>query len=342
MRKETSPIPSPVMAGGVFGTATTSRSSSISVPEYRMDFTQDIQTPPTPTKSIFEEVVSTHPHGSEVEKIYLDNVERLEHLASTPLLPPLMTDAATNNLQCVQSPLQSPSVADIGDLFTQSVLSIDTITTPVFSGTPSPPLSSKPSTSSFHHVNLGRLVPTSDIPPMLIADEHDEWAIKLGHANFVVAPKPYLPAIFDIEACRQLRADWELARTNYTKHLVRTGEHYGVTSNTYALTEEKWQQTDAAWKRNNDITIQNTVDNDGDAFSTLKHTTFGSEPNNTMTKIPSLNDPKGQGKFPELGDQEIVGPMIQVAGQLHRTPSKKTKIMRFFVEKFPGSALSRP
>jgi hypothetical protein len=190
----------------------------------------------------------------------------------------------------------------------------------------------------------GHLVQTSEIPPILIADENDEWAHKLGHANFTIHPEPYLPEVFDVEACRQLRANWDLARCNYTKHLVRTGEHYGVTSKTYKLTEEKWAQTDAQWKKNNDLTIQNTVESDGTTFSTLKHASFG-EPSssNVMTKIPSLNDPTSGGKFPQLGDEDIVGPMVQATAQLHPSPSKKAKIMKFFVEKFPtglGRALS--
>lgn len=241
----------------------------------------------------------------------------------------------------MQSPLQSPSVADPKGSFSGETTPRDSAGTLQIPGIPSPPLSTKPSVSSFHRVNLNRpspLIGSSEIPPIMIADENDEWANKLGHANFTVQPEPYLPDVFDVEACRQLRTDWDLARCNYTKHLVRTGEHYGVTSNTYQLTEEKWRQTDSTWKMNNDLTIQKTVESGGDAFSTLKHTTFGnSGSSNVMTKIPSLNDPTSGGKFPQLGDEDIVGPMVQVAAQLQRTPSKKAKLMRFFTEKFPAS-----
>ena len=206
---------------------------------------------------------------------------------------------------------------------------------------PSPRLSTKPSNSSFHRNNNnrpGHLIPSSEIPPILIADANDEWANKLGHANFTVYPEPYMPECFDVEACRQLRANWDLARCNYTKHLVRTGEHYGVTSKTYKLTEEKWAAVDATWRKNNDTTINNTVESGSDAFATLKHTTLGDGGNNNiMTKIPSLNDPRSGGKFPQLGDEDIVGPMVQVAAQLQRSPSKKAKIFKFFAEKFPTS-----
>jgi hypothetical protein len=322
--------------------AASTRSSSLSNSIFQgMDASQVPTTPPTPTKSLFdgrEDNLSVAP--IDIAKANRDSSEREEGLASTPLLPPLMLDASANvNQVAMQSPLQSPSVADRADSFSGRNTPIDGVATPQLPFMPSPPLSTKPSISSFHRVNLsrpGHLIPSSEIPPIVIADENDVWANKLGHANFNVHPEPYLPVIFDVEACRQLRANWDLARCNYTKHLVRTGEHYGVTSKTYALTEQKWAETDAIWKKNNDATIQYTVESGGDAFSTLKHSTFGdANASNIMTKIPSLNDPQSPGKFPQLGDEDIVGPMVQATAQLQRSPSKKAKFMRFFVEKFP-------
>lgn len=324
--------------------AASSRSSSLTDSTRQgIEKLYESQMPPTPTKSAFDsrdDIGATAP--LDIEKANRGISEREEGLATTPLLPPLMMDASANARKVsVQSPLQSPSVAEAKDPFSGESTPRDSVATPQIPGMPSPPLSTKPSISSFHRVNLnrpGQLVPSSEIPPILIADEHDEWAHKLGHANFTVQPEPYLPDVFDVEACRQLRANWDLARCNYTKHLVRTGEHYGVTSNTYQLTEEKWLQTDSIWKSNNDLTIQKTVDGGGDAFSTLRHTTFGDfGASNIMTKIPSLNDPSSGGKFPQLGDEDIVGPMEQVAAQLQRIPSKKAKLMRFFADKFPAN-----
>lgn len=317
-----------------------SRSSSISNSgRQNLDKGFEPQLPPTPTKSVFdgrEESLD----AIDIERANMTIDEPEAPFASTPLLPPLMMDASANTKQVsMQSPLQSPSVADANDPFSGSVTPIDAITTPQLPGMPSPPLSTKQSISSFHRNNVNRpgyLVPSSEIPPIMIADADDEWANKLGHANFIIYPEPYLPESFDLEACRQLRANWDLARCNYTKHLVRTGEHYGVTSKTYKLTEEKWAATDAAWRKNNDITITNTVESGSDAFATLKHKTLGDgDSNNTMTKIPSLNDPRSGGKFPQLGDEDIVGPMVQVAAQLQRNPSKKAKLFKFFAEKFP-------
>jgi hypothetical protein len=319
-----------------------SRSSSVSnSARQTLDKTFEPQMPPTPTRSIFDsrEDVTTAT-TIDIEKANRDAGEHEEGFATTPLLPPLMMDASANTKQTsMQSPLQSPSVAEPHDHFSGTVTPIDGVTTPQLPGMPSPPLSTKPSISSFHRSTInrpGHLVPSSDIPPIVIADLNDEWANKLGHANFTIYPEPDVPDRFDLEACRQLRANWDLARCNYTKHLVRTGEHYGVTSKTYRLTEEKWASIDAIWRKNNDLTIAKTVENSKDAFATLKHTTLGEPGNsNIMTKIPSLNDPRSEGKFPLLGDEDIVGPMVQVAAQLQRSPSKKTKLFKFFAEKFP-------
>jgi hypothetical protein len=325
--------------------AASSRSSSISASARPGgDKSFDLQLPPTPTASLFdthEDSLSASP--IDIEKANSEGTAREENFATTPLLPPLMTDVLSSmrNLP-MQSPLQSPSVAEANNPWESgNVTPIDAITTPQLAGIPSPPLSTKPSISSFHRSSTSRpnyLIPSADIPPIHIADVNDEWANKLGHANFCIHPEPYVPDVFDLEACRQLRATWDLARCNYTKHLVRTGEHYGVTSKTYKLTEEKWLSIDAIWRKNNDVTITNTVANGSDAFATLKHTTLGDDStNNVMTRIPSLNDPRSEGKFPQMGDEDIVGPMVQVAAQLQRTPTKKGKFFKFFAEKFPAS-----
>lgn len=298
------------------------------------------QFPPTPTKSVFDERDDVTVVPIDIMRANSHSDDKEEKMATTPLLPPLTRDASANAKQLpIHSPLQSPSVADANDPFSGATTPIDAITTPQLGGMPSPPLSTKPSISSFHHINLVRQAHQfgqSDIPPILIADENDEWAIKLGHANFNIFPEPYLPEVFDLQACRQLRADWDLARINYTKHLVRTGEHYGATSKTYKLTEEKWAQTDELWRKHNDITIQNTMEHSDEAFSTLRHTALGNPgASNVMTRIPSLNDLRGGGKFPQLGDEDIVGPMVQVAAQLQKNPNKKGRMMKFFAEKFP-------
>ncbi|TGO48590.1 hypothetical protein BCON_0236g00180 [Botryotinia convoluta] len=320
--------------------APSSRSSSRSNSGRRpMDDNSDLQLPPTPSRSFFGgRDNSSTTSFLDIEKAKTSTSEFEEGLAGTPLLPPLMTDVLANAQFKMQSPLQSPSVADSSDPASGTNTPIDFITTYQLPGIPSPPLSTKPSISSFHRstIRSNYIIPSSEIPSILIAEENDEWANKLGHANFVIHPEPYVPENFDLEACRQLRADWDLARCNYTKHVVRTGEHYGVTSKTYKLTEEKWAQIDLQWMKNNELTIATTAQSSTDAFATLKHNTLGnSSSSNVMTKIPSLNDPRSEGKFPQLGDEDIVGPMVQAAAQLRRNPSKKAKLLRFLTDKFP-------
>jgi hypothetical protein len=318
-----------------------SRSSSISTSvRQALDRSFESEMPPTPARSTFDshEDITTTTTAIDIAKANGEAREHQEVLATTPLLPPLMMDASANTKQVsMQSPLQSPSVAEPHDPFSGSVTPIDAVMAPAPPGMPSPPLSTKPSVSSFRRANRpAHLTPSSEIPPILIGDPNDVWANKLGHANFTIYPEPYVPESFDLEACRQLRTNWDLARCNYTRHLVRTGEHYGATSTTYKLTEEKWASIDAAWRNNNDLTIANTVENSSEAFATLKHTTLGDPgSNNIMTKIPSLNDPRSEGKFPQLGDEDIVGPMEQIAAQLQRSPSKKAKLFKFFTVKFP-------
>ncbi|QSZ31642.1 hypothetical protein DSL72_001209 [Monilinia vaccinii-corymbosi] len=320
--------------------APSSRSSSRSNSRRRpWDNSSELQLPPTPSRSFFgSRDNSSTTSFLDIGKAKGSISEFEEGLAGTPLLPPLMTDVSANAQFRMQSPLQSPSVAETSDPLSGTNTPIDFITKHQLPGMPSPPLSTKPSFSSFHRSTLrsNYIVPSSEIPVILIAEENDEWANKLGHANFVIHPEPYIPEKFDLEACRQLRADWDLARCNYTKHVVRTGEHYGVTSKTYKLTEEKWAQIDLEWRKNNEFTIATTAQSSTDAFATLKHNTLGnSSSSNVMTKIPSLNDSCSEGKFPQLGDEDIVGPMVQAAAQLRQNPSKKAKLFRFLTEKFP-------
>ncbi|KAH8596456.1 hypothetical protein B0O99DRAFT_651648 [Bisporella sp. PMI_857] len=323
-------------------TSSGSRSPSISnSARTTLDRPLEYQMPPTPTRSVFgsrEHLAGTIDIERANKLSEESDVE--QNLATTPLLPPLMMDASANVREFpMQSPLQSPSVAESSDHFSGSVTPIDSITTPQLPGIPSPPLSTKPSTSSFHRTIVNRsahLVPSSEIPGIMIGEPEDEWSHKLGHANFTIHPEPYAPEDPDVEACRQLRAHWDLARCNYAKHLVRTGEHYGVTSNIYKYTEEKWAATEATWRKYNDITISSIMENPSDPFATMKHTALNdSENTNVMSRIPSLNDGRTGGKFPQMGDEDIVGPMVQAAAQIQRSPSKKAKIIRFFTEKFP-------
>ena len=297
---------------------------------------QEYQLPSTPTRSAFdEEGGSTPVTPIDIQKANNATTEDgHEALASTPLLPPLMVDFPSHvNDDYVQSPLQSPSVAE-RESFSVGHSPVDA---PQFSGLPSPPLSTKPSISSFHKQRAPGLVPSSEIPPIMItSDPNDEWANKLGHANFNIHPEPYLPDIFDLSACRQLRANWDQARCNFMKQLVRTGEHYGATSKTYKLTEEKWFEIDAQWKKNSELTVARTAEAVGEENAlTLSQSSVEPAP---LMKLPSLNGPRSEGKFPKLEDEDIVGPMEQVAAQFHRRPSRKRTFIKFLQSMLPTAS----
>ncbi|KAF2872511.1 hypothetical protein BDV95DRAFT_606117 [Massariosphaeria phaeospora] len=251
-----------------------------------------------------------------------------QHFATTPLLPPMLVKTCFDDVPA-QSPLQSPAVA------TQSLVATP-IDTPSGRAYPSPPLSSKPSVSSFKASRPGHLVPSSDIPSMVLTDPTDKWVNKLGHANFTIQPEPYVPETCNTTTLGQLFTDWEEARRNFTKHQVRTGEHHGVTSKTYLLTDQKWAEIDGIWRTNYDI-------------ARTRAATMGEEPEPAsplepapLSKMPTLHDPKAEGKFPKLGDEDIVGPMIQIASQIHETLPRKRGFFKFFSDmKFPGSFLGR-
>ena len=231
--------------------------------------------------------------------------------ARTPLLPPLMMDFSTKNAP-IQSPLQSPSVAEI----TVSPVSTTPVCTPQLYTLPSPPLSTKPSVASMQQRSRAgtTTMPPAEIPPMQMLDEPaDELSRRLGHANFTIEPEPYLPDLKDIESYRRLRVNWDVARYNYGKHLARTGENFGTTSNIYLWTQEKWAAIDAEWKRHNDTMakliepmIVRLSDGDTDQGNSTASSAVLEKPI-TKVIVPQIDDPSG--KFPRLGDEDIVGPM---------------------------------
>lgn len=323
--------------------ANSTRASSLAGSCNELPDPQDAQLPPTPARSIFnDDTVDPHASTIDVQKANAPkDGEDAEVTATTPLLPPIMAQFPLHIKDVpFQSPLQSPTVA-------QSPTAADhdfpfSPNTPVHipqsPGLPSPPLSTKPSISSFQRQRgLSQLLPSSEIPPIFIADPNDEWSNRLGHANFTIQPEPYLPDQFDLAACKRLRSDRDLARCNYTKHLMRTGEHYGATSKIYRLTEQKWAVIDALWKQNSELCISRTADNGFEAELSRSQGSIA-EPTSLMN-LPSLHGPRSEGKFPKLGDENIVGPMEQVASQLQqRRPSRKAGFLKFLHSVLPSSA----
>lgn len=310
--------------------ASSALASPVVSPVSRMDF----HIPPSPARTVFEERIS----DSGARPIDITRANSLSQddndapQATTPLLPPFMGDESTSVVASrVQSPLQSPSVADVSDPVQYCLTSI-----PGRAGVPSPPLSSKPSVASItrSRASTSRTV-SGDAAPFILSGPNDEWANKLGHANFTIQPEPYVPATCDIDSFYQLRADWDIARCNFAKHLVRTGEHYGVTSSIYKLTGEKWESINREWRIQHETILSQLGSVDGVALTLTQSHLHPCE----QVRIPRLHD---NDKFPEMGDEDIVGPMT-VAPATHITGlcrSKSLKKRNFF--KFFQDLVSRP
>ena len=300
------------------------------------DISQQYSQVPTPTHSMEQLNESTSPWELDAAKsqaiaIAIDPKEiEAERYATTPLLPPLLMcrdDMPTS------SPLQSPTIATASQSCVATPLG-----TPPVRAYPTPTLSAKPSIASIRTSRPGYSVCSADIPPMMLADPDDKWTNLLGHANFTIQPEPYVPEHCDAASLRQLFADWELARCNYAKHQVRTAEHYGVTSKHYTLTEQKWAEIDAEWKRHHEVTTSHAA-----AQGELSPVAPMSPPEPApLSKMPTLNDPKSEGKFPKLGDEDVVGPMVQIASPMMlKTPSRKRAFFKFLSDLLPGSLLGR-
>ena len=231
--------------------------------------------------------------------------------ATTPLLPPLLFDLSKREEQ-IHSPLQSPAMAPT----TASIASNNPLDTPM-SCLPSPPLSTKPSMMSMHsrsRTNTTTNSPFSEIPSLhLTENRSDPWDLRLGHANFAIHPEPYQPEYLDLDSYAEYRGNWDQARTNYAKHIARTTEHYGSTSRVYKLTEEKWASIDSLWKGQHDLMrtalepiLARLSDSDSKTQDSTASSTVLDRPA-TKVIVPVIDDKSG--KFPELGDGEIVGPM---------------------------------
>lgn len=301
------------------------------------DISQQYSQGPTPAHSM-EQLNESLVSPMEIDVVKANAVDtnidseqiNAERYATTPLLPPLLMcrdDMPTS------SPLQSPTIADAS----QSCVATPMGTPPV-RAYPTPTLSAKPSFASMRTSRPGYAVASADIPPMMLADPNDKWTNLLGHANFTILPEPYAPERCDAASLRQLFADWEQARCNYAKHQVRTAEHYGVTSKHYTLTEQKWAEIDSEWKRNHERATAHAAAKG--QFSPVKPLS-PIEPA-PLSKMPTLNDPKSEGKFPKLGDEDVVGPMVQIASPMMlKTPSRKRAFFKFLSDLLPGSLLGR-
>ncbi|EGE86414.1 hypothetical protein, variant [Blastomyces dermatitidis ER-3] len=284
-------------------------------------------TSPSPARTAFEDRL----HESGIHPIDIDMANRqgiidTEPKATTPLLPPLMVNLPNrDNISPTQSPLQSPSVADVTDSNSHPNTTHNSLDASRATCLPSPPLSKQASVSSISRQLAGARTQVQDLSPVAMPETDDEWSDKLGHANFTIRPEPYLPTSRTLEAFEEHRNNWELARCNYAKHLTRIAEHYGATSNIYRLTEEKWDSVEAGWRGNHNELVAGLEDGRGNPVSLLHKPDISSV---EAIKIPQLDD---KSKFPDRGDEDIVGPM-SVAPVLQRSsyPSGKSLRKRTF------------
>lgn len=264
---------------------------------------QSLCAPPSARTTFEERVNEVGILPLDVDKANTHEYEGCERHVRTPLLPPVMKDLPhLDNEATINSPLQSPSVANDGLDSLSGRTSTGAQTTP--ETLPSSFASAHPSLSSIsRQIALAR-THAPESAPIIMSDSNDVWSSKLGHANFTIQPEPYLPEVSSLETFEEHRTNWELARCNYAKHLVRTGEHYGITSSIYKLTQEKWESVNKQWKRNHDHLIAHLQDSCGNHLSLDPSDV--THPDEDI-KIPGLHD---KGKFPDLGDEDIVGPML--------------------------------
>ena len=249
---------------------------------------------------------------SEVVPIYIeqrseDREERQEAdegQATTPLLPPTMLNLKRTESP-IQSPLQSPAIAP-ATYGNSTRLSMEA---QLFSPhLPSPPLSQRPSITSMPRSRANTA--TLDIPLLQqLSERLDPWAIKLGHADFSIHPEPYQPNIIDLDHYKEFRDNWDQARKQYAQHIARVIEHYGETSKVYKLTEEKWSSIDSQWKRSYDhltTALQPQLARLSDGPATPDSPISLLDKPVSRVVVPSMDK---SGKFPELGDKDIIGPL---------------------------------
>jgi hypothetical protein len=330
------------MSGAQVQSAPPTRANSTRVESIRrsavpgIDPYQTLTPPITPVDAAIEPNVLAQPRRlsraqKPVDIVIPDHKDEnydSQELATTPLLPPMVPDYMVNAHEVQQSPLQSPSVAGRGS--TTSLIGTPSMT-PTNLAQPTPPLSSKPSMSSF---NVGRpmhaaLQPASEIPQMSITDEYDPWAARLGHANFHITPEPYMPAICDLPSCKRLLDDWEVARREYMQQASRVSEHHGPTSQIYKFTEQKWAEIDNQWRACHEQASKDAGIS-AESFQPLAET-------QPLSKPPSLTDPQtSNNKFHGIDEAHIVGPMVQYA-KIQRRPSRKPTFLKLFTD--PASLL---
>ncbi|KAL7793819.1 hypothetical protein V8C37DRAFT_409397 [Trichoderma ceciliae] len=328
----------------VLSGAASSRSSSMSSPTRQFPvLLDDSPMPPMPPPAMpfYESTDSLDMRAGELSREERSGIERDRAMATTPLLPPLMTDPLGKPPQ--PSPLQSPSIAPSS--------AVTEVHSPRVVPTPRQSISSKPSMSSLRQVSVMTELPLP-LPPSILQDQ-DEWSDRLGHANFTITPMPYEVLEITAETVTKFCDDWDAARVAYTKHLVRTGEHYGQTSKTYGMTEAKWAEIERKWKGYYGDLVRQTrplapammisrsrsrgrgrgrsesahpasksKSRQDDIFAAMQwRGRRGCLPSAVPQMLEALD---AEGKFPGRGDEDIVGPMQRDAYMVRARSEEKT------------------
>jgi len=255
----------------------------------------------------------------------VEPIDRKE-LVSTPLLPPCMMERHNSDTGIMQSPLQSPTVADWPTFSFPSSVRDTSLTSTV----DTPSLSSNKSTTSLdasrdsqqmrHSLDLGLQYERLNDP-----NHYDPWADQLGHANFNIFPAPYVPVNYDLTACRSFINDWEAARKQYLSHATLVRDDFGPTSNTLKVTEQKWASIDAQWKQNYDGIIARAH---ASGINTEQVPCLSEC--KSISKQMYYHGSEAYDKSIALADNgQIVGPMVTYVSRI-KPVSKKSAFMRFF------------
>jgi len=232
--------------------------------------------------------------------------------STTPLLPALMNDATA--FEPVQSPLTSPSVAPFSMPATGP-------NSPMLRGPESPPLSTQVSMASFGRSRAPTLLSTAmEIPPLIIAAKLDPISNELGHADFDIVPRPYLPVVCDMDTINEMTQARLQARQQFEETLRGTEAHFGIDSKQYALSIRKWKEIiEPEWQ----ACIEEAA-RKGHADGLI------AMPMTPLEPAPITAEPVPE-KDPKIYiTEDILGPMAQVAPQPQPDESRKASIKRFF------------
>jgi hypothetical protein len=235
---------------------------------------------------------------------------------STPLLPPSMSEfGAEDDMDSkIHTPFLSSAVGSSRALSVASSNSETSCPFPAFDHYSSAgsiferPMHSSSSRRDTQQSASDFLPSPADASTMPVKKQ-DEWSSKLGHFNFTIDPEPYLPEDHTAAAYEKLLADWEAARAEYCKHQARTLEHYGPNSKAFKLTEEKWSFIDGQWRKNEQDVRSKALASGEKLPEPNKHGSEECAESDKAMVLPSVSIPHLDGKFPKLGDSDIIGPM---------------------------------